>query len=206
MAGQGFERREILRVLSLAAAAGQFGVFERWAFACPDHAENGLVTGPAKPYQPSFFTPDEYATIEILTDLIIPNDGKPGAREAGVSEFVDFMVGSDPAIQPRFRFGLAWLDAHARYLLKQPFRSLAREQQAEILMPLAYKDKYRAGDEQGREFFELIREYTVMGFYTSRAGMEDIGFPGLKQMWDHDPMGCPHHDDPEHAHLKPVVE
>ena len=206
MAGQGFERREILRVLSLAAAAGQLGMFERWAFACPDHPDHSLVPGPAQSYKPSFFTPDEYATVEILCDLIIPNDGRAGAKDAGVSEFIDFMVASDPEIQPRFRFGLAWLDAHSRYLLKQPFRSLSPEQQSEILSPLAYKSKQRAGEEEGREFFELMREYTVMGFYTSRAGMEDIGFPGLKQVWDHDPMGCPHHDDREHARLKPAVE
>jgi hypothetical protein len=206
VAGQGFERREILRVLSLAAAAGQFGVFERWAFACPEHPETGLVAGPAGTYKPSFFTPDEYATVEILTDLIIPNDGRPGAKDAGVSEFVDFMVGSDPDVQPQFRFGLAWLDAHARYLLKQPFRSLTHQQQAEILTPLAYREKQRTDEKEGRAFFELMREYTVMGFYTSRAGLEDIGFPGLKQMWDHDPTACPHVDDREHTHLKPVVE
>jgi len=205
VAGQGFERREILRVLSLAAAAGQFGVFERWAFACPAHPEDGLVPAPSGPYKPAFFTAEEYANIETLADLIIPNDGRPGAKEAGVSEFIDFMAASDPAIQPRFRFGLAWLDAHAQYLTKKAFRELAPDQQTEILAHLAYKNKHRSGEEEGREFFELMREYTVMGFYTSRAGMEDIGFPGLKQMWDHDPMACTHPDDPKHMHLKPAV-
>lgn len=193
-------------MLSLAAAAVQFGVFERWAFACPDHPDSGLVPAPTTPYKPSFFTAEEYETVEVLADLIIPNDGRAGAKDAGASEFIDFMVGSDPAVQTRFRFGLAWLDARARYFHRAPFREVARELQIELLSHLAYKDIYRAGEEEGREFFELMREYTVMGFYTSRAGLEEIGFPGLKQMWDHDPMGCPHEDDREHARLKPVVE
>jgi hypothetical protein len=204
VAGQGFERREILRVLSLAAAAGQLGVFEKWAFACPDHPDSGLVSGPALPFKPVFFTPDEYATVELLCDLILPNDGRPGAKDAGVSEFVDFMASSDPAIQFKFRYGLGWLDGHARYLFKKPFRELSPQQRVELLEPLAYKAKERLGEDDGREFFTLIREYTVMGFYTSRIGLEEIGYPGLKQMWAQDPMGCPHIDDRQHKHLSTV--
>jgi hypothetical protein len=34
IAGQGLERREILRAMALAAAASQFPGFHRWAFAC----------------------------------------------------------------------------------------------------------------------------------------------------------------------------
>jgi len=40
-------------------------------------------------YQPLFFTAPEYAMIERLTDIIIPTDNTPGAREAGASEFID---------------------------------------------------------------------------------------------------------------------
>ena len=204
MAGQGFERREILRVLSLAAAAGQLGVFEKWAFACPDHPDNGLVAGPAPPFKPAFFTPNEYTTVELLCDLILPNDGRPGAKDAGVSEFVDFIASSDPAIQFKFRYGLGWFDGHARYLFKKPFRDLSPQQRVELLEPLAYKAKERLGEEDGRKFFALIREYTVMGFYTSRIGLQEIGYPGLKQMWAQDPMGCTHTDDRQHKHLSPV--
>src|SRR5260370_38037135 len=149
MAGQNFERREILRVLSLAAAAGQFGGFERWAFACPQHPEDGLVRAPGQSFQPQFFTAPEYATVEILADLIIPSDATPGAREAGVSEFIDFMVNSDPQLQYRFRYGLGWIDGHSRYLYKKPFAELTRADQTEMLEHLAYKDKHRQGEEGG---------------------------------------------------------
>ena len=204
VAGQGFERREILRVLSMAAAAGQFGVFEHWAFACPEHPDNALLAGPAAPFQSKFFTSEEYFTLQILCDLIIPSDGRPGAKEAGVSEFVDFMASSDPSIQFQFRYGLGWLNGHAEYLFKKSFSALPQERQIEILEHLAYKDKQRDGEEGGREFFALLREYTVMGFYTSRIGLQEIGYPGLKQMWNHDPMGCSHADDREHKNLRPV--
>src|SRR3989442_11864878 len=84
MAGQGIERREILRAMALAAAASQFPGFRRWVFA-HDHAKvagevAALTTGP---YVPQFFEAGEYAMVARLAELIIPSDGSPRAREAG---------------------------------------------------------------------------------------------------------------------------
>ncbi len=202
MAGQGIERREVLRVMALAAAASQFPGFRRWVFA-HDHAKaQGEVANlAAGPYVPQFFAPDEYATVARLAELIIPSDGSPGAREAGASEFIDFMVASDPSVQFRFRYGLTWLDSHADRLHGEPFRRLETEQQTGVLEHLAYKDRYRPGEEDGRAFFKLIREFTLMGFYTSRLGLEALDYPGLK--FYAAPPGCPHAGDSEHRHLPP---
>jgi gluconate 2-dehydrogenase gamma chain len=52
---------------------------------------------------------------------------------------------------------------------------------------------------QQTSFFRLIRSYTVMGYYTSRIGLEELNYPGLK-LYSHSPE-CPHKDDPEHRHL-----
>ncbi|HEY7181274.1 MAG TPA: gluconate 2-dehydrogenase subunit 3 family protein [Blastocatellia bacterium] len=211
MAGQNLERREMLRALSLAAGASQFPGFVKWAFADPEAAHHDgkpvKSAGQAGPqaknsYKPQFFTDDEYEIISRLSELIIPTDATPGAKEAGVSEFIDFMVFSDPNLQYRFRYGIRWIDAHARYLFGRRFLEIAPEQQSGMLTPLAYKDRHRAGEEDGRDFFRLIREYTVIGFYTSRIGLEEINYPGLKQYWREAP-GCPHLDDPEHKHLPP---
>ncbi len=200
MAGQGLERREVLRVMTLAAAASRFPGFHRWAFACEHVGAQPAQVKPAV-YTPQFFTPEEYSTLERLCELIIPRDDRPGAREAGVSEFVDFMAFSNPGVQYGFRYGLSWLDAHAKRLHDAPFRSLTAADQTEVLKHLAYRDQFRPGEEEGREFFKLIREYTIMGFYTSRVGLEQLDYPGLK-FYSESP-GCPHADDREHLHLPP---
>lgn len=189
MAGQGLERREILRAMALAAAASQFPGFHRWAFACAHVGAAAQESQPAG-YTPQFLTPLEYKMVERLSEMILPSDGSPGAREAGVSEFIDFMVFSDPAVQYRFRYGLTWLNTRSEELYGRTFGNLQNDQQADILQHLAYKDHYRPGEDEGREFFKLIREYTIMGFYTSRIGLEQLDYPGLK-FYSESP-GCPH--------------
>ena len=200
MAGQGIERREVLRILSIAAVAARFTGFVRWTFAC-EHVSADSTQIRSATYAPQFFSANEYRAVERLTEMILPSDGGAGAREAGVSEFVDFMVWSDPSLQYKFRFGLGWLDAHSERLYSKPFIELEPGQQNLILRRLAYKKEFRDGEEDGRVFFALMREYTVMGFYTSRVGLEELDYPGLK-FYSESPS-CPHVDDREHVHLPP---
>lgn len=201
MAGQGLERREMLRVLALAAAASEFPGFSRWALACGHGGSDQPLKRPER-YTPQFFTAHEYATVEKLCDIILPGDSSPGAADAGVSEFIDFMAASDPSIQYRFRLGLAWLDAHADQLYGRPFLKLTAAEQEGILDHLAYKEKFRADEAEGRSFFNLMREYTLMGFYTSKAGLQELDYPGLRVIYPSSPK-CPHPNDPEHRHLPP---
>jgi gluconate 2-dehydrogenase gamma chain len=198
MAGQSIERREILRILTMAAGAATFPGFSKWSFAC-GHIGSALAQIRPAVYQPSFFSAPEYAMIERLTDVIIPTDDTSGAREAGVSEFIDLMVSRDPDLQRDFRTGLSWLNAHSQKTSGKAFLRLNADQQTALLESLAYKKKFRPGEERGREFFGLVREYTVMGFYTSDIGLKELDFPGLK-FYAESPS-CPHKDDPEHRHL-----
>jgi hypothetical protein len=185
--------------MAMAAAASSFPGFARWTFAC-GHGAPGLLPVRPATYTPRFFSADEYATVERLAALIIPSDGSPGAQEAGASEFIDFMVSSDPGVQYRFRYGLTWLDACARRNHGGTFRSLDAPQQEELLGRLAYRDRYRAGEDEGRAFFKLVREYTLMGFYTSKVGLQQLDYPGLRSHYPSLP-GCPHPGDPEHRNL-----
>jgi len=200
MAGQDLQRREILRVMALAAAAAPFTGFAKWAFAF-SHGSHGLDQIRPAQYKPQFFSEREYAVLERLADLIIPGDETPGAREAGVAEFIDFMIASDREQQYRFRTGVSWLNAHAERLLGKPFVELSEKEQVSILEPLAYKAKYREGEEDGREFFRSMREITVTGFYTTEIGYKELDNPALK-FYAESPE-CPHIGDPEHKHLPP---
>lgn len=198
MAGQGIQRREILRILGTAAAVAQFPGFSKWTFACGHVGNAALQIKPAV-YHPQFFNATEYALVERLAEMIIPSDGTPGAREAGVAEFIDFIVAADPDAQYAFRTGLTWLNAHSERRLGKRFVDLTPEQQTSLLEPLAYKDKARPGEEDGREFFHQFREFTLSGFYTSEIGFKELDSPALR-FYTESPE-CPHKDDPEHLHV-----
>jgi hypothetical protein len=95
--------------------------------------------------------------------------------------------------------GLAWLNARAEQLFGKIFVQLSSDQQIAFLTPLGFKDKARPGEEDGRRFFALLRNYTVTGFYTSQIGYKELDNPALK-FYSESPE-CPHKDDPEHKQL-----
>jgi gluconate 2-dehydrogenase gamma chain len=200
VAGQGFQRREILRILGAAAIASHFPGFSRWAYA-EAHAHAAGDSPRPLSYSPQFFTAPEFALVAKLTELIVPSDETPGAREAGVCEFVDFMVAHDAEQQPRFRAGLAWLDRRARRDHSRAFLELDEAAQSALLEPLAYRAKYRKGDEAGQEFFRRMRDLTLMGFYSSEIGYRELDNPALKY-YAASPA-CPHANDRAHVHLPP---
>lgn len=203
MANQSPDRRQVLALLAKVAAVGQFPGFSRWVYASEDdkleHGHNDHVQPRPAQYTLQFFTPEEYKTIDEVAELIIPKDDHPGAHDTGVAEFIDFMVAHDEDVQFRFRTGIAWLNAFAFENHRREFRALNQDQQEALLERLALQSKRQPTEVQGQQFFDLVREYTVMGYYTSRAGMESLDEPGLR-LYSASPE-CPHKDNPEHRHL-----
>jgi hypothetical protein len=222
MGGQGIDRREALRFIGMASAAAAFPGFSQWVFACshPSHELSlaGMAAVPT-PYKALFFSPEQFRLIEHIAGMIIPADDTPGAAEAGVAEFIDFMVANrvpvnarseirstDDAIrqgqaaQVRFISGIEWINAHSESEFGHLFMDSSAEQQKSLLEELAYKAKFKPTTEPGREFFQMMRDYTVVGYYTSKIGLQSLGYPGLRTAWPKMP-GCTHPDDPEHARL-----
>jgi hypothetical protein len=124
-----------------------------------------------KSYRPKFFKPHEFKTLKLLTETILRDDEMPGVREAKSNEFIDFQITYDPEIQDRFREGLVWLDRHSRKLHGKTFIGLTPAQRKDIIQSLEIKALHRPGEEQGREFYELARRYTYMGFYASEEAL-----------------------------------
>jgi hypothetical protein len=202
MANQSPDRRDILLMLAKVAAVGQFPGFSKWAFAGEHtHSEAHTSASPAAPYQPLFFTPHEYKTADHLSELIIPKDDTPGAHDAGVVEFIDFMTAHDSELQYPLRTGLAWLNMFAIEKYRTEFTNLEAKQQQALVRKLAYRAEQSPLERQGQEFFALFRRYTVLGYYTSRVGLEELDYPGLR-LYSASPE-CPHKGDPEHKHLPP---
>src|SRR3954470_17260883 len=63
------------------------------------------------PYKPKALTAHEYATVQKLSDLIIPADEhSPGALATNSAEFIDFLCNAADEMKNIWTGGILWLD------------------------------------------------------------------------------------------------
>jgi hypothetical protein len=140
-----------------------------------------------------FFTEHEMATITVLADIIIPKDEISGsASDAKVPEFIEFIVKDQPGHQLPMRGGLQWLDMQSLKRFEKSFVEASQQQQLEIVDDIAYpeiswkdenlkehkKGSEKSGMKPGISFFNLMRNLTASGFYSSQTGVKDLGYIG----------------------------
>jgi gluconate 2-dehydrogenase gamma chain len=174
-------RRKVLKVLGAAPALAGIAWTEAEAQQAHQHVQQAKksAAGAKAAYKPKFFTPHEMATVTALSNLIIPKDERSGnASEAGVPEFIDYMMVDQPDRQTMMRGGLRWLDSECRKRYAQPFVKCNEAQQTEICEALAYPAKARPEHSHGARFFSAVRDLTATGFFTSKIGIADLEYKG----------------------------
>lgn len=134
----------------------------------------------------NFFTEHELKTVAVLSDFIIPSDDVSGsATDAGVPEFIEFIMKDMPYMQVPTRGGLMWLDNQSKKRFGTLFIECTEPQQRELLDEIAYPDEAKAEMEYGVRFFNHMRNLTATGFYTSEIGINDLGYKGNQaNLWD----------------------
>ena len=133
-----------------------------------------------------FFNAHEMATITVLADIIIPKDDKSGsASEAKVPDFIEFIVKDMPEHQTPMRGGLKWLDLQCLNRFQKTFKDASVSEQIEMVDDIAYPEKVKPGLAQGVAFFNLMRNLTASGFYTTEIGVNDLGYIGnVPNRWE----------------------
>lgn len=160
-----------------SAASGKTGVYGR----TPEEKLND-----EKLMAEKFFTPAELTAITILGDIIIPKDENSGsASDAGVADFIEFIVKDQPDLQLPLRGGLKWLDVKSLKLFKKSFSDATEKQRIQLVDLIAYPDKALPENAAGVSFFDTMRGLTATGFFTSKIGIEDLGYKGNQpNAWD----------------------
>ncbi|NOT76537.1 MAG: gluconate 2-dehydrogenase subunit 3 family protein [Cyclobacteriaceae bacterium] len=133
-----------------------------------------------------FFDDHEMKTITILVDIIIPRDDTSGsATDAKVPDFIEFIVKDMPRHQLPLRGGLKWLDMQCLKRFNKPFSDSTSQQQIEMVDEIAWPEKAKPEMQQGVAFFNLMRDLTATGFFTSKIGIKDLGYVGNSPtQWD----------------------
>jgi gluconate 2-dehydrogenase gamma chain len=173
-------RREVLQIMG-ATSALAFTWTEAEAEQAAEKAKQARKQAAAskQPYKPQFFTPHEYATVVMLADIIIPKDERSGsASEAGAPQFIDYIVGQQTERQTALRGGLAWLDTECRRRFDKSFIDCTDAQRSQVLDDVAWPAKARPEMSHGVRFFNTIRDLVATGFWSSKMGVEDLGYQG----------------------------
>ncbi len=133
----------------------------------------------AKLMSETFFTPHEMATITVLCDIILPADSNSvSASQTGVPAFIEFIAKDMPNYQTPLRGGLMWLDNQSTKRFGKQFAACTASEQIQLVDEIAYPELAKPAMRQGVAFFNTMRDLTMTGFYTSEAGVADLGYIG----------------------------
>ncbi len=165
------QRREALRLLASAAALPllsreAFSMFHALHEQLPEQAVLRALN------------PHQNATVTVISELIIPQTNTPGAKAARVNEFIDLILAEwyDEDEKSTFLKGLADIDVRAHDLFSKDFIECGEKQQVELLQALddelAASRAERREHPLGRNFFFMIKQLTLVGYYTSQIGFE----------------------------------
>jgi hypothetical protein len=183
-------RRAALELFAAGPAAAALVWTPVEARQAHDHAGAALAAKAGGPFKPKFFTANEYATVGVLVDLIIPKDERSGsATDAGVPAFMDFMMIDQPRRQIAMRGGLAMIDRLAVDRFGKRFVSAADRERRLLLDEIAYTSNPDRGLSQAIAFFSSFRDLTASGFWSTKMGVADLQYQGnvFVSEW----TGCP---------------
>jgi hypothetical protein len=173
-------RREFLNLAACALALpGAPEFFRAWfASSHPHGGQSGTGWQPPEPlllrdYTPKFFDAGDFAALQAFTEILIPTDDTPGAREAHCAHFIDFVLqASAGGPQKRWREAMAALKAAG-------FHEADHSRRQALVNAMSRPERERGATHPSYFAYRLIKEQNTFAFYTSRAGMiETLDYRG----------------------------
>lgn len=168
-------RRDLIDMaLRAAAVAGGADFFSAWLRAGNAHQHRGVTAPPEPPllrdYQPTFFDRADFDALQAFTEILIPTDETPGAREAHCAHFIDFVLNASADAAPDTQ--RQWRGAMAA--LKQAgFHAAGAQGRATLVEAMSKPEIDRTTTHPAYAAYRLIKQQNTFAFYTSRAGMID---------------------------------
>ena len=129
-------------------------------------------------WEPTFLSKEQGATVAELAECIFPKTDTPGAKDAGVHEFIDIMLAkySKEEDQMFFMRGLEEIATSAQEAHQKAFVDLSAEEQTSLLQGIYETDKARiaAGEKGFKSFFMNFRQSVIAAYFTSEKIGEEV--------------------------------
>lgn len=168
-------RRELLEIAvraSVLPGAAEF--FSAWLHQAGTSGMSNTFAPPEPPllrdYRPKFFDAEDFAALQAFTEILIPTDETPGAREAHCAHFIDFVLQAADGVMPELQ--QRWRDALAA-LRTAGFHAADAQGRAAIVEAMSRPERDRTATHPAYAAYRLIKQQNTFAFYTSRAGMID---------------------------------
>ncbi len=167
-------RREMIRLLAaIAAVPSSAGFFTAWLEAAQHDGHGPQTFGATAPallrnYKPQFFDREDFRALQAFTDILIPADDTPGAREAHCAEFIDFVLAASTEAAPHLQ--RQWRDA-MRALRDAGFHAAGDGGRARLVEAMSSPERQRGGAHPAYFAYRLIKQQNTFAFYTSREGI-----------------------------------
>lgn len=131
-------------------------------------------------FQPTFLKPEQASIVAEVAEIIIPKTDTPGAKDVGVPQFIDILVRDcyTKEDQDNFLNGLADFDKGAKDAYGDAFLDLDPAKQVEYVTKV-HGDVIEAAKapefrDKPRPFMHIVKELTVIGFFTSEPGATQV--------------------------------
>ena len=138
-------------------------------------------------FNQDFFTDQELTTLNKLCNLILPANKNGSIEEAEVVQLIEFMAKDIPSYQKPLRDGINWINKESDLNFNQKFTDIPEDSQKQILDKIAYYDPNQDMSDLPDEvqWFNLLRNLTVTGYFTSQVGIKELGYKGNSpNVWD----------------------
>ncbi len=139
----------------------------------------------------AFFTPAERALVTALADMIIPRDERSGnVSDSGGIDYIDFVAGrQDDKGKAALREELAWYDEECTRRFGRGFVACTEAERGQLLDAIAWPARATAELKPRAEFFNRLRDVSATAFFSSRMGVQDLGYLG--NVYNPDWRGAP---------------
>jgi gluconate 2-dehydrogenase gamma chain len=170
----GVSRRDLMRLAAYAVALpGAADFFSAWLSGAPRQHQPHRPFAPPEPpllrdYQPKFFDAGDFEALQAFTEILIPTDDTPGAREARCAHFIDFVLQASTDAAPDTQ--RQWRRAMAA-LKEAGFHAADATHRLAIVAEMARPERERGAKHPAYFAYRLIKQENAFAFYTSRAGM-----------------------------------
>ena len=140
-----------------------------------------------KLFAEKFFTNQELFTLDKICNLILPPNEFGSIRDAEVVQLIEFMAKDIPTYKEPLRNGLIWIDNESKKRFNNLFVDCEIAQQENIFDEIAYYDPNKSISEYSEpvQWFNLVRNLTMTGYFTSEVGINELGYKGnIPNIWD----------------------